>query len=333
MPRISVVVVSWNGLDLLRPCVDALRAQTLPHELVIVDNGSSDGTAAWVHAAVPEARFISLPHNLGFAGGNNAGLRAATGDTLVLINNDTVPPPHFLAEITEPLETWRSAGAVAGVLTFAHRPDLVASAGIVPARDGVHRDARMLDPVATLPREPQEIFGASGGAMCLRRSALEDVGLFEARFFNYLEDADLAWRLRLRGWSAVLAPQALVPHVYSATSGHFSPFKQRLLALNRWRVLLRNVPTLLLRRCAVSILRYELLAVAYGIASGNLAVVAGRVDALRELRLLLRERREIARTASVSSEDFIPWLEAPPGSLSIWRERRALAEVLRSRSI
>src|SRR3954451_16545699 len=143
---ISVVVVTWNGLHLLQACVAALHTQTVAHELVIVDNGSTDGTAAWVRATVPSAKLVALPQNVGFSGGNNAGLRAASGDLLVLINNDALAAPTFLAEITRPFGGTSDVGSVAGVLVFAHRPDIVASAGIEVARDGVHRDARMLLP-------------------------------------------------------------------------------------------------------------------------------------------------------------------------------------------
>ncbi len=149
----------------------------------------------------------------------------------------------------------------------------------------------MLLAVAALPQTPEEVFGASGGAVCFRRSALADVGLFEERFFNYLEDADLAWRLRLRRWRCVLAPGARAAHVYSATSGHYSSFKQRLLALNRWRVLVRCVPGQILRRCAGSILRYDLYAAVYGGATRKPEILMGRLQALREMPLLIRERR------------------------------------------
>ncbi|HSH83207.1 MAG TPA: glycosyltransferase family 2 protein [Herpetosiphonaceae bacterium] len=333
MPAISVVVATWNGLDLLKACVAALSVQTLEHELVVVDNGSQDGTAEWVRTAVPGARLVPLAHNLGFAGGNNVGLRVAGGDMLVLVNNDTLPPPSFLANITAPLATCPAAGSVAGVLTFAHRPELVASAGIAPGRDGVHRDAHLLAPVSSLPTGPQEIFGASGGAVCFRRRALEDVGLFAGRFFNYLEDADHAWRLRLRGWSSVLAPDARLPHVYSATSGHFSPFKLRLLALNRWRVLLRSVPTALLQKHACTILRYDVLAVAYGSLTGNWEVVRGRLDAIREIALLRRERRALAGATRTSADELDRWL-APAATVSeVLNERRQLDEVLSSREM
>ena len=332
MPAISVVVATWNGLDLLKACVAALHAQTLDHELVVVDNGSHDGTAEWVRKCVPGARLVPLAQNLGFAGGNNAGLRVARGDMLVLVNNDTLPPPDFLQNITAPLVDRPAAGSVAGVLVFAHRPELVASAGITPGRDGVHRDARLLAPVSSLPSAPEEIFGASGGAVCFRRAALEDAGLFAGRFFNYLEDADHAWRLRLRGWSSVLAPYARLPHIYSATSGHFSPFKQRLLALNRWRVLVRSVPTALLRRHAPMILRYDVMAVAYGSLTGNREVVRGRLEAMREIGLLRREGRAIAQAARTSADELERWLTPAATVREILHERRHLDAVLGSRS-
>ncbi len=328
---ISVVVVTWNGLHLLRPCVAALRQQTLEHDLVVVDNGSSDGTAQWVRAALPSARLVSLPANLGFAGGNNAGLRAASGDLLVLLNNDTVAPPSFLEELVRPFEGTSRLGAAGGVLTFAHRPELVASAGIAVGRDGVHRDARALTALSTLPDTPEEIFGGSGGAICLRRAALLDVGLFEDGFFNYLEDADLAWRLRLRGWHCVLAPRATVRHIYSATSGYSSPTKQHALARNRWRVLVRCFPAPLLRSCARSILRYDLLAVLYGAVSGKTGIVKGRIAALREMPRLVRQRRVIQQRRTAGIAGLARWIEPAPPAAQVLLAGRELDRVLRDR--
>jgi GT2 family glycosyltransferase len=329
---ISVIIVTWNGLHLLRRCVQSLQAQTIPFELVVVDNGSSDGTAAWVRAALPSARLIAAPHNLGFAAGNNLGMRAARGDRLVLINNDTLAPPDFVEKLVRPLDRVPNAGASAGVLTFAHRQEIVASAGIVPGMDGVHRDALALRTVSELPRENREIFGASGGAVCLRRSALEDVGLFEERFFAYLEDADLAWRLRLRGWRTILAPEARIAHIYSATSGQGSPFKQRLLGLNRWRVLIRCVPGELLRHNLLQILRYELLTTAYALLHRQPAILHGRLEARRELPRLLAERRHILGCAAHDAPSRLRrWLAPAPSVHVIRAEAAALDRLLSER--
>lgn len=325
---VTVIVVTWNGLHVLKDCVAALARQTLPHELVIVDNGSRDGTVAWLHEHAPAARLVALPDNLGFAGGNNAGLRVATGEQLVLLNNDTVAAPDFLERLVAPLDTDVRIGAVAGVLTFAQRPELIASAGIVVGRDGLHRDRWATRPVAELPPAPIEIFGASGGAACYRRAALDEVGLLDEGYFAYLEDADLAWRLRLRGWRCLLAPDALVRHVYSATSVQGSPFKQRLLARNRLRLIVRCWPRRLLRQHWPAIVRYDLLAAGYGVLRRQPAILAGRLAISSELPALLHQRRAIQSRRVVATRSLGHWLQPPAGVREMLREQRALATVL-----
>lgn len=326
--NISVVVVTWNGLDVLRPCIAALAQQTVGHELIVVDNGSRDGTLAWLRAYAPHARVVALPTNTGFAGGNNVGMRAASGDALVLLNNDTIPEPQFLQHLVAPLEMDRQLGAVAGVLTFAHRPDTVAAAGIAVGCDAVHRDLWLLQPVDQLPSAPTAIFGASGGAVCYQRAALRDVGLFDEGYFAYLEDADLAWRLRRRGWRCVVAPQARVRHVYSATSGQGSAFKQRLLARNRWRLIIRGWPQALLRAHWLTIMRYDLLAVAYAALRRQPGVIAGRLDALQQLPSLLLQRHYLQQQHSIPDLDVERWLDAPVTVRGMLREQRALAEIV-----
>lgn len=326
--QISVIVVTWNGLHVLKDCVAALRAQTLPHALIVVDNGSHDGTVAWLHEYAPNAQVIALPHNLGFAGGNNVGLRAATGEYLVLLNNDTIAAPDFLEHLVAPFARDERIGSTAGVLVFAHKPELIASAGISVGRDGLHRDLFMLQPVDTLPAAPIEIFGASGGAVCYRRAALEDVGLLDERYFNYLEDADLAWRLQLRGWRCRLAPRARVRHVYSATSGQGSPFKQRLLARNRARVIVRCLPLALWRQHWFAIVRYDLLALAYAVLRRQSATIAGRIDALRDLPAMLGQRRRLQKRKRVPSKSLAHWLEAPATAREMLQQQRQLDAVL-----
>jgi GT2 family glycosyltransferase len=328
--NVSVIVVTWNGLHVLRDCVTALARQTLPHELIVVDNGSHDRTIQWLERHAPQATVIALPENLGFAGGNNVGLRAASGDYLVLLNNDTIAPPDFLEQLVAPLANDAHAGSSAGVLTFAHQPETIASAGIVVGRDGLHRDLWMLQPVATLPEASIEIFGASGGAACYRRAALDEVGLFDEGYFNYLEDADLAWRLQLAGWRCLLAPTARVRHIYSATSGQGSPFKQRLLARNRLRVILRCLPLKLLRKHWWSIIRYDLLALGYGVLRLQPAVIMGRLHALREIPDVLQERRAVQKRRQAQSKALERWLEAPVSIREMLAEQQRLATVLRS---
>jgi GT2 family glycosyltransferase len=329
---LSAVIVCWNGMRHLPSCLAALLPQ-LPAsaEVVIVDNGSTDGTAIWARATYPAATVIALGENLGFAGGVNAGLRAARGDLLLLLNDDAFAEPRFVATLLEIMEQRPDVGAAAGVLLFAHRPEIVASAGIRVRRDGLALDLWAGRSVATLPTAPQEIMGPSGGAALYRRALLEDVGLMEPGFFNYLEDVDLAWRALLRGWRSMVAPGARARHVYSATAGQGSPFKQRLLGRNRLRVIVRCLPAELLPRCLLAILGYDLLAIAYGALMRQPAIVSGRLAALRELPALLRERRTIQSRRTAPAHAITRWLEPPAPPWITLQEQRKLDTILSER--
>lgn len=327
-PTLSAVIPTWSGLRYLPACLSALRAQLAPgDEIVLVDNRSRDGAGAWARRNAPDVRVLALPANLGFAGGTAAGIAAARGELLLLINDDAMAEPGCVAALWAALRDSPQAGAAAGVLTFSRRPDSVASAGIVFQRDGVATDLHLGLPVAALPRDPAEIFGASGGLALLRRALIADVGSFEPGFFSYLEDADLAWRARLRGWGCVLAPGARARHVYSATGGQGSPLKQRLLGRNRLRVIVRCLPGPLLRACLPQILGYELLALGYGLLRRQGAIVAGRLEALGELAALRAQRRTIQAGRTASIGELAPWLApAPPpwAALGVQRKLAAL---------
>lgn len=307
-PTASLIIVNWNGLAYLRACLPALITQLHDaDELIVVDNGSADGSVAWVNASFPQVRLIPLRTNLGFAQGNNLGMRLARSEVLVALNNDTIPAPDFLEQLLAVFAVAPQVGMAASVLTFAHRPEVVASAGIAIQRNGLALDLWQGQPVTALPAGPVEIFGPSGGAAAYRRQLLEDVGLFEPSFWMYLEDADLAWRARLRGWRCLLAPAARVRHVYSASSGQGSPLKQRLLARNRLRLLVRCLPDALLLRWLPAILVYDLAAAAYGLCCGQPAIFAGRATALHELPGLLVQRRAIQRSRIVSVDELAGW--------------------------
>ncbi len=313
-------------------CLALLQPQLPPGaELVLVDNGSSDGMPAWARGAYPGARVIALPANLGFAGGVNAGLRAASGTFLLLLNDDAFAEPGCVGQLLEALQQNATLGAAGGVLLFDHRPDLVASAGIQVRRDGLALDLWATRPLADLPAAPQPIFGVSGGLALFRRKLLADVGLMEPGFFNYLEDADLAWRARLRGWNSAVVPSARARHVYSATAGQGSPFKQRLLGRNRLRTLVRCYPTPLLLANLPAIATYDLLAAGYGLASRNPAIVAGRWAALRELPELLRQRRAIQARSTVGPAELARWLEPAPPPWRSLRAQRQIDAILRER--
>jgi GT2 family glycosyltransferase len=334
-PALSIIIPTWNGLSHLPACLAALAPQCAEIaggvEILLIDNGSRDGTAAWIGQAYPKVTHVRLPENIGFAGGVNTGLRRARGGQILLFNDDAFAEPGFLSALMAAARAHPHVGAVAGILTFAHKPAMVASAGIRSRRDGLALDLWAGRSVADLPSTAQPILGASGGAALLNRAMLADIGLLEGRFFNYLEDVDLAWRARLRGWDAVVAPAARARHVYSATSRQGSPFKQRLLGRNRIAAIVRCFPDRLLRECLPSIVAYDLLACGYALLTGQHAIVQGRSEAVRMLPSLLEQRRKIQARRSASVDSFAAWLEPPSWPWQTLAEQRRLDALLAER--
>ncbi len=328
---ISIVIVNWNGAHLLPPCLDALRVQTRrPDEIIVVDNGSTDGSRELLATGYPEARLLPLPRNVGFAAGNNRGIAASRGALVVTLNNDTIPAPTWLAELCAPLDADPGLGSAASTMLFAHAPDRIASAGIRVARNGLALDDLLGARWTGRRREARPVFGPSAGAAAYRRAMLDDIGLFDDGFFMYLEDVDLAWRARLRGWSSVHVPAATTLHVYSASSGQGSPFKSFHRARNRLWCLRKNLPGALVRRHAAAIARYDLAALAYALLARDRASLRGRLAGLGGRRISA-QRRLIQRTRTVSDDLFDGWLTPAPSLLAalalnrraVWLARRS----------
>ncbi len=327
-PTVSVILVNWNGRHLLGPCLEALRRQTWPDfEIVLVDNASSDGSAEWVAEHYPAVRIVRNERNLGFAEGNNRGLAVAQGEFIVLLNNDTEAEPDFLASLVAAARQDERIGAVAGVLVFAHRPEIVASAGMRVGWDGVVLDRMVGRPRDELPSAPIEVFGASGGAVLYRRAMLAEVGFFHPEYFFYLEDADLAWRACLAGWRCFLAPGAVVRHIYAASAVQGSPFKSFHLARNRCLVLFLNLPLGLWLWCWPFVLAYDLAACAYGLLAGDREVLRGRLAALRLLPGLWPKRRAVQRMRRVPLRRVAALLSPPLAPWTTLRLRREVREL------
>jgi GT2 family glycosyltransferase len=290
---VSAVVVNRSRVDLLRPCLASLRAALADvdggTELAVVDNASSDGSRDLVRDEFPEAKLVALPANRGFAGGVAAGLSQTSGAWALLLNNDAVIEPEAIAELLAVGGAAPDIGSVACQMRFARRPPVINSAGIEVDRLGVAYDRLLGAPPSASEAEPVEVFGASAGAALYRRAMLDDVGGFDESFFLYLEDADLSWRARMRGWRAIYAPAALVHHHHSATSRHGSPLKHFHVGRNRVRLLAKNAETQHLRRAAAGMLLYDLAYVAFAAAGdGTLAPLRGRLRGLREWRAYRR---------------------------------------------
>lgn len=246
-PRISIIIPNWNGLGLLRPCLDALRRQTYTdHEVIVVDNASSDGSLAALRDEYPKVRVVALPTNRGFAGGCNEGIRAARGEFIVATNNDTEAEPGWLAALVDALDRHPEAGSAAARIMLHGRRDTLHSAGDIFRRDGTPDSRGVWQPYGPPFDRECHVFGGCGGATMYRRAMLEQIGAFEESFFMYCEDVDLNWRAQLAGWKCVYVPEAVIYHHLSATGG--GPLSSFHVGRNTLWVLARNYPADLWRR-------------------------------------------------------------------------------------
>jgi GT2 family glycosyltransferase len=226
-PRVSVVVVTYNGLKYLAPCLQSLRHQSLPrdaYEVVVVDNASTDGSAEAIRANHPWVRLVAQVSNSGFAGGCNAGIRHSQGQYIALLNNDAIASPNWLERLLAAGEEDHRIGGVATKIRFDHDPTILNSAGLVLSWNGYGEDRGFRAPDRGQFDEATEVFGGCGAGVLLNRDMLSDVGLFDESLFMYYEDLDLAWRARLRGWRFVYEPAAEIRHVHCGSSGERSPF-------------------------------------------------------------------------------------------------------------
>ncbi|MBX5493477.1 MAG: glycosyltransferase family 2 protein [Chloroflexi bacterium] len=311
---VAVVIPNWNGAALLPACLDALRRQTYrDHVVVVVDNGSRDASRA-VLARYPEVHTIALPRNLGFGAATNVGIRATATPFVATLNNDAVPEPGWLAALMAAAGSASPAvGMWASRMVQAAVPDRLDSCGIALDRVGIAWDLLGGAPVGT-DRTVREPFGPCAGAALYRRALLDEVGLFEERFFAYLEDVDLAWRARRHGWRCQYVPAAVVHHQHSATGREGSAWKHYLLGRNKVWLLARNFPAAWWPWLPVAVV-YDLAAVSYAVvAHGDWAALRGRLAGLRALgwALRTREQRAVPRGrratfAGVVARPAAPW--------------------------
>jgi GT2 family glycosyltransferase/glycosyltransferase involved in cell wall biosynthesis len=298
---VSTVIVNHERRDLLQRCLESLetasRAVEDPTEIIVVDNGSRDGSVELVQEHFPDVRVVGLRRNEGFAGGVSRGIAAAHGEWIAVFNNDTTIEPDALALMLEAGRAHPRVGAVAAQMRFAERRDVLNSAGLELDRLGIAADRLVGTRVDDLSeREPYEVFGASGGAAIFRRRMLEEVGGFDETFFAFFEDADLAWRAQAQGWHALYAPRAVVYHHHSATAGHGSPVKLYLVGRNRVRTLAKNATFTTLLLHAPWMAAYDAAYVVFAsVSARTLAPLRGRLRGLAEWRTYRRKGRRFRR--------------------------------------
>jgi len=298
---------------MLESCLACLQAQTLRHTVIVVDNGSTDGTSERLRASFPHVALIDSPTNLGFPAACNRGVAAGSGEVAVLLNNDVEARPTLLAELLAPFSD-RRIGSVAAVLL---RPDGTTIDSVGVAVDVTLAGFPRLRGIAALEavrREPV-LAGPVGGAAAYRRRAWEDVGGLDEGVLGYGEDVDLALRLQTAGWRTVAAPHAVGLHLGSASFGRRSPFQRYHGGFARGYFL---------RRYAVLTSSAAMRAVAT-----EAIVVGGDLLISRDLQAL-RGRVAGWRAARGLSRRPFPPAEAIDASMSFWQSLRQRLTVYRA---
>jgi len=230
---VSVIVPTYEGRHHLENLLPSLREQTLPHEVIVVDNASTDGTGGLLREGWPDVQVVSFSENLGFGKAANAGVAAATSRTVVLLNNDTVCRPDFLERLVEALDPEQGVVMASPVLVRLGNEGLIDTAGIVVDRSLHGFNHLYGEPVEVLDDGAFDPLAPCGGAAAFDRAAFVEVGGFDPAFFAYLEDVDLGLRCVGRGWRCRLAPTAIAIHAHSGTLGEGSPAKNRLTGWGR----------------------------------------------------------------------------------------------------
>jgi GT2 family glycosyltransferase len=311
MTRAAVIVVTYNSARDVDACFGSLlQARLAGAEVIAVDNGSSDGTPAALRARYPWVTLIEAGANLGFAAGNDLGIRHALdrgAEWLYLLNPDTDVDAGFLEEALAVGAADARTAAVQSLLLLHPERDRVNTAGNEIHFLGFGYCGYFRAERAAVPREAREIAFASGAAALLRASAIREVGGLDEALFMYQEDQDLGIRLRLAGWNARIAPRSVVWHHYAFSR---NPGKYFWLERNRYLVLAKNLRLRSLLVIAPFLLLADVALVPVAFAGGWMRQKVRAMAALFSPDLRAHVRRERARVAAlrrISDRELAAW--------------------------
>ncbi|HNB25192.1 MAG TPA: glycosyltransferase family 2 protein [Candidatus Melainabacteria bacterium] len=305
-PLISVVIPNWNGKKFLAGCLDSLKEQTYePIEVVIVDNGSKDGSVEYLKENYPYVKLVTFPVNTGFSPAVNAGIKASTGEMVALLNNDTVVDPNWMSELIKAMREHPEAGSAGCKMLAYDDHALLDGAGDGYRRGGLPGRIGHKERDTGRFNRQRYLLGACGGAALYRRELFADIGYFDEDYFAYLEDVDLGLRAQAAGYKCIYVPTSIVYHLGCGTTGSgYSPLVVRLSARNNWNTIVKNIPTPLLWKFLPHILFWQLYYLAVVTVRGGqlLAWLNGTYEAVKLLPKMLEKRREINRLRRTSLE-------------------------------
>jgi len=322
-PLVSVIILNWNGLEHLKTCLPSVISQNYENlEIILVDNGSTDGSIEYIQQNFDTIKLICNLTNVGFAKGNNIGMEIASGKYIAVLNNDTELDENWVNGFVETAEKHPDAGMFACKILSYYDRNLIDCVGHLIYPDGLSRGRGRGEMNQGQYDQIDEIAFPSGCAALYRKEMLDQIGLFDETFFIYVEDSDLGMRGRLAGWKCLYVPKAVVYHKYSATMGGYSPQKALLVERNRIWFVIKNLPvSMILSSFYYTFIRYLFQTYDALLGSGasskfvsnesKLTVISVLLkaywSAFKGMPEMLKKRRKISKQKKVSNRQIKKW--------------------------
>jgi hypothetical protein len=306
--NVAVVILNLNGRAFFDECLASLSRLTVPVDIIVADNGSTDGSLAYLREHHPQVRLIDQQKNWGFAEGYNRALAEVPHPWVVLLNNDALLEPDWLECLLKVAEREPRAAILGGKLLF-YRPEktqrLMQCAGARFTDSGAAFEIGWGQVDAGQFDQPAPVGSIPGAAMLLKREVFADLGGFDPDYFAYLEDVDLCWRAWLRGYETLYVPEAVAWHHYASTGGgRASAFRIRLMQRNRYATMFKNLEAASLPGALIISVAYDyyrmLEFMAHGHWSGMRALAHGTFAFLSALPQILAQRAVIQRARQLS---------------------------------
>ena len=324
---IDIIIPNWNGRNLLKTCLDSLQNQSFDcFHIIVVDNGSTDGSVSYVEQHYPQVEVIALPQNRGFSAAVNCGIRASAKKWVMLLNNDVEVEHGCLSYLAKVCGDDPEYDFFALKMIDFQERSVIDGAGDCVLRGGVGYRLGTMEFDAEIYRIKRDVFGACAGAALYRRSLFDTVGLFDEDFFAYLEDVDLNLRAVRAGKKCCYLPDAIIYHIGSASTGSkINSFTVRLSTRNNVFVVLKNFGPLLFVRFLPSFLLYQFFWFLLVVKKGQVpAYISGLLESLKQVRIMCRRYAQNKQMSSLPLREF--------GDRIINSERQAILSIIRRRS-
>lgn len=306
---VSVVIPNWNGKELLKTCLDSLNKQTFQDmEVIIIDNGSVDGSVAFIQKNYPKFRFVPLFQNIGFAPAVNIGIKQAKGKYIVLINNDTEVDKRCIEFLVKAAKEHNDVGFIAAKMLNFYKREMVDSAGDYIDVVGHANNIGLGERDGEKFNIPGYVFLATGGGGLFKREVFEKVGLFDEDYFAYMEDVDICFRAQLVGFKGWFEPTAKIYHIHKATSSRNKALLEYLQFRNMTMTIIKDFPQTLLRKDFnwVKILLVNINTVRYQVSQGyGWSALRAEWYVLTHLKQLLEKRKQIQNAKTVDDAYII----------------------------